>query len=398
MRLWLMAVISTTLYTNAYWWTGDGFDYGKRYVADGIFVAASEQVDTTVDLEGQYVLPPLADAHNHNLQTPYLVENFAQGYVDQGVLYGAMLCGSPSSAAQTRELLAATALDIRLAGACVSSSDGHPLRMAMGGVGENAKQAPEAIYDKGYIVIDQPSDIAAKRRLFEQAGGDLSKLILVHHEDDARRNNETYFGLNGLTAEVFVNLVNELHKNGQTVVVHTESAADFALAVSAGVDWIGHLPGYHWHEGKTADDYRLSETVVQQAAAQGIAVIPTASVVNLFNGLNEQEVAQVQALQKENLHLLQHAGVTLLSGSDLFMGSVVDELLYLQQFDFTPAELLMMSTFTTPKALFPQRNIGRLDDGYEASFVSFERNPMNDLEHLSSPVYVVKQGRQLQTP
>ncbi|WP_258807732.1 amidohydrolase family protein [Pseudidiomarina sp. CB1] len=98
------------------------------------------------------------------------------------------------------------------------------------------------------------------------------------------------------------------------------------------------------------------------------------------------------------LHLLRHAGVTLLSGSDLFMGSVVDELLYLQKADFTPEELLIMSTFTTPKVLFPQRNIGRLDEGYEASFVSFDRNPMNDLEYLRSPAYVVKQGRQLQTP
>lgn len=396
MRLVVLALLSVTLYSNGYWWDGTGFEYGQRYVADGEFVDATAEITTKIDLAGQFVLPPLADAHNHNLQNPFLADRFAQRYIEQGVLYGAMLCGNPQTAEQTRKTLRGFHLDMRIAGACISSSDGHPLRMAMGGSGENAKRAPETIYDQSYIVVDDVSDIAAKQALFEQAGGHLSKLILVHHEDDTRRNNPTYFGVNGLEEEVVAPLVDALHKLGHTVVAHTESAADFALAVEAGVDWVGHLPGYHWHDGKDANDYRVSEIAAQQAALRDIAVIPTASVVNLFE-LTKVQRQQVQRLQAENLATLRQAGVRLLAGSDLFMGSIIDELVYLEQFDFSRTELLNMVTQTTPRALFPNRQLGALRVGYEASFVSYSNNPLEDLEQLRNPNYVVKNGHHLLT-
>lgn len=394
MRLIVFALLSATLYSNAYWWNGSGFTYGDRYVADGQFVAETTEIEETIDLAGQFVLPPLADAHNHNLQSPFLAERFAQRYIQQGVLYGAMLCGDPSSAAQTRNYLAQVQLDMRVVGACISSSDGHPLRMAMGGSDDDAKRTPESIYDNNYIVIDTPSDINKKKTLFDEAGGDLSKLILVHHEDDSRRQNPRYFGVNGLSAEVVPPLVADLHRRGQTVVAHTESAADFALAVAAGVDWIGHLPGYHWHDGKVASDYRLTQEAVNQAAAQGTLVIPTAAVVTLF-GLSQHELEKVQRLQAENLALLRQTGVTLLAGSDLFMGSVIDELLYLEQLNFSRVELLTMATQTTPRALFVERQIGALASGYEASFVTYRQSPLRDLQHLRAPQHVVKRGQHL---
>lgn len=397
MHYLLLVALSATLYTNAYWWNGESFSFGERYVEDGYFVETSSDVVNTVDLGGNYVLPPLADAHNHNLQNPYLAERFAQRYINSGILYGAMLCGDPESAKATETLLAEKKLDILVAGACVSSSDGHPLRMAMGGLGESAQVAPEAIYDKSYIVVDTVKDIAAKQPLFAQAGGRLTKLILVHHEDSTRRGDKTYFGVNGLRPEVVAPLVQAAHRRNQIVVVHTESAADFSLAVNAGADWIGHLPGYHWHAGKSAAAYRLSDSSVQRAAARDIAVIPTASVVSLFK-MDARQRAEVQKLQAENLSKLREAGVTLLAGSDLFMGSVIDELIYLQQFDFTARELLNIATQVTPKKLFPQRAIGRLANGFEASFVSYTKDPLTDLEVLRTPQRVIKKGVPLHRP
>ncbi|RUO63158.1 amidohydrolase family protein [Pseudidiomarina insulisalsae] len=389
MRSLYLIAITVTLYSNAYWWNGNEFVFGDRYVTNTHFSDETEQaVDATVDLNGQFIIPPLADAHNHNLQNPALAQRFQQRYIQQGVLYGAMLCGDPASAAETRLILSQAQLDMRVAGACVSSSDGHPLRMAMAA----GERSPEEIYDKSYIVIDERTDIDAKAGLFERAGGDLTKLILVHHEDIARRDNNDYFGLNGLQPEVVAPLTRTLQERGQTVVVHTESAADFALAVTAGVDWIGHLPGYHWHEGKSAVDYRLTAEVIDAAAAQKTKVILTASVVELFKSMSEEQKARVQQLQHENIAALRNAGVTLLSGSDLFMGSVVDELIYLQQFDFTAAELLEMATYTTPRVLLPQRDIGRLQEGFEASFLAFEHNPLRDLTELKQPTRVVRQG------
>ena len=52
-----------------------------------------------MDLRGQVLVPPLAEAHNHNLQTAWGWQQFAQRYLDEGVFYAAMLCGDPASVA-----------------------------------------------------------------------------------------------------------------------------------------------------------------------------------------------------------------------------------------------------------------------------------------------------------
>ncbi|MFC0446185.1 amidohydrolase family protein [Pseudidiomarina halophila] len=394
-----VSVHSAEVYRNGKWWDGSDFVATTFYVEDGVFVdpGAVEKVSISHDLQGAFVLPPLADAHNHNLQSPWLADNFHDRYLKQGILYGAMLCGSHSSAKLTRERLKLAGLpSIKVAGACLSSSDGHPLRMALKSREGQPDVAPDRIYDKSYLVIDTVADINKKWPLIEQGAVDLVKIIIVHHEDQTRRDNEEFFGVNGLSAEVVVALVPFLQERGLRVVAHTESAADFALAVAAGVDWIGHLPGYHWSTGKTAAAYRLTEEVAAQAAAKGIHVIPTAGVVNLFSDLSPAQRQQVQALQRENLRRLRQAGVSFLTGSDQFMGSVVDELIYLREIlGFDAQALINSATRTTPQALFPGRKVGKLEIGFEASFNVYQTNPVTDFSNLSAPAQVVQQGAEV---
>ncbi|MFC7158932.1 amidohydrolase family protein [Pseudidiomarina halophila] len=159
---------------------------------------------------------------------------------------------------------------------------------------------------------------------------------------------------------------------------------------------MGHLPGYHWSTGKTAAAYRLTEEVAAQAAAKGIHVIPTAGVVNLFSDLSPAQRQQVQALQRENLRRLRQAGVSFLTGSDQFMGSVVDELIYLREIlGFDAQALINSATRTTPQALFPGRKVGKLEIGFEASFNVYQTNPVTDFSNLSAPAQVVQQGAEV---
>jgi len=47
---------------------------------------------------------------------------------------------------------------------------------------------------------------------------------------------------------------------------------------------------------------------------------------------------------------------------------------------------------TTPRVIFPDRSIGRLARGYEASFVALDSNPLESLDAWDDIAMVVKQG------
>lgn len=394
--IWTTEAAEAVHYKNGYWYQNGTFRAMDWYVQDGRFVELVDgAVAEVVDLGGGYVIPPYAEAHNHNLQSPWLADNFAPAYHQKGIFYAAMLCGNHATAGKTRQTLKDAGLvDVVLAGACISSSDGHPLRMAINSRRtDDSEPNPEDLYDRSYIVIDSPEEIPQKWPLIASGSNDLVKIVLVHHERAERRNSEKFFGVNGLTAETVKALVPFLQERGRRVAAHTESAADFALAVAAGVDWIAHLPGYNWWEGRTAADYYLSDQAIAQAAEKNIAVIPTAGVVALMGDKSSNRRQAIAALQRDNLQRLRQAGVTLLTGSDRFDADVLSEVNYLAGLDmFTRSELLEMLVHVTPKALFPARRIGRLAEGYEASFLVLEGNPLVDFEHLKNIRLRVKQG------
>jgi len=396
----LMAAASAsaaTRYDNGLWWNGSEFVAESRHVIDGFFT--DDQPDDTaviIDLDGQYVIPPYAEAHNHNLQNPWLAGRFSEAYVEAGIFYAMMMCGSSQTRDATIDALAATPLEVVLVDACITSSDGHPVRMALQPSHEGAPTPePEDIYDRSLIIMDSVADIEDKWPLITPSDAGVVKIILVHSEDDSRRGDEEFFGVNGLEHEVALKLVPFLQDKGLRVAAHAESAADFAVAVEAGVDFIAHVPGYHWWDGHDEHSYRLDEKVVARAADQGTYVITTTSVVDLFSGQDAEKRQRVQELQAENLASLRAAGVPVLMGSDRFDANILVEYDYLAELGvFDEQELLNMLTRDTARAIFPGRRIGELSAGHEASFLVLSDNPLQVRSALKTPVLrVVKGGR-----
>ncbi|HEY6403042.1 MAG TPA: hypothetical protein VI479_16605, partial [Blastocatellia bacterium] len=60
--------------------------------------------------------------------------------------------------------------------------------------------------------------------------------------------------------------------------------------------------------------------------------------------------------------------------------------------------LLKMWCEATSQAIFPRRKIGRLAEGYEASFVLLDGNPLQDFEQVKAIRMRLKQGNLLDTP
>jgi predicted amidohydrolase YtcJ len=59
---------------------------------------------------------------------------------------------------------------------------------------------------------------------------------------------------------------------------------------------------------------------------------------------------------------------------------------------FDNRTLLQTLTEGTPQAIFPKRKIGSLRDGYEASFLACDGNPLEDLKNIKSISVRFKQG------
>lgn len=385
---------SAVEYRDGLWFDGEGFRPGTWYAVDGVLTRRRPaQVDRVVDLQRGHVLPPLAEAHNHNLQNAWGVRNFRDRYIADGVQYAAMLCGSAGDGPRMREAIGAQApLEVLFADACISSSDGHPLAMARRNA-DGSLRPVEEVHDHDYLVIDSPADLERKWPRVRAARPDLVKAILVHSERPQRRGDPRYHGLNGLRPELLAPLVRRAHADGLRVAVHVESAADFRVAVEAGVDMIAHLPGYQIWDGRDEADYRLDDASIALAAQRRIPLIATANAAQMLAGGDAAKLARVQALQKDNLRRLLAAGVPIAVGSDRFDATVRSEIDYLAALELMPAAQLWRAALEfTPRLLFPQRRIGRLAEGYEANFIVVGEDPLRGPQALRDIRLKVRRG------
>jgi imidazolonepropionase-like amidohydrolase len=389
---------------NAQWFDGKGFvKRGTLYVRDGKFSNQKiKKPQRNLDLAGQFLIPPLAEAHNHNLQNGWGYTRYANSYLHSGVFYAAMHCGEPQGVALARGLANQPAApDVLFVSACVTSSDGQPLAQLLGSeAGTAAKLKLEDVADKQLLIMDSPEQVAQKWALVGPRKTDLVKMMLSRSESPELRGDPKQLGRLGLKPEVVPAIVKRAHQDGFRVIAHVETAGDFALALQAGVDWIDHLPGYFFHEGSNAEAYRISPELAAEAAKKHVAVITGTAAATLFRATPETQAA-VRRLQTENLQTLKGAGVKLLLGSDVFNGGALTELQHLDALGVLDrASLLRMASSITPQALYPKRRLGCFEAGCEASFLLLAANPLNDLAALARIQLRVKQGRilSLQSP
>lgn len=385
---------------NAQWFDGQGFKRGTLYVTDGKFTAQKpKRVNRRLELKSQFLIPPLAEAHNYNLQNDWGVSHYAQRYLQDGVFYAAMLCGDPAGVDPVRGRLAGPeAPDVLFVTACITSSDGQPLgALLAAAAAASAPSAPQLqdFADKTVLVMDKPEDVERKWPLVGTRRTDWVKLVLSYSDKPELRGRPELVGKLGLTAETAAAIVRQAHKTGLRVVAHVDSAADFEAAVRAGADLIAHLPGYFNHYGDGPERFLISPEVAALAARQKTAVITATATTTLFKPEPEQ-LESLRQTQAHNLQTLKSAGVPLLLGSDVFTETALVELRNLASLQvFSNAELLRIATIETPRALFPKRQLGCFEPGCEASFLLLAANPLLDLEAATRPLLRVKQGRLL---
>ncbi len=376
---------------NARWFDGRQIQRGNLYVEDGVFVARKPaRVNRKMDMRGQVLINPLAEAHNHNLQTAWGWGQFADKYIDEGVFYAAMLCGDPASVAEVRPLAATPeAPDVSFVTACITASDGYPLAAVLPNPSAEAAAAQNQV-----VLIDSPEQAIQQWPAIKARGGTWLRLVLAHSERPELHGRPDTFGRLGVRPDTALTLTRLAHAESMRVVAHVETAADFDAALAAGVDAIAHLPGYANTLDEPAERFAISEAAAAQAARQRTAVITTTAATALFK-LDDARLAALRDVQRTNLGRLQAARVPVLVGSDVFIGTARAELHALDDLGMDRASLLRLATQDTPRALFPGRKIGCFDPGCEASFLVLGGDPIADLAQVDMPMLRVKQGRLL---
>ena len=258
------ATAETTAFTNGQWWSPNGFVEGDRYAEDGVFIEApAGPPDRTVDLGGAWIVPPFGEAHNHNLDDAARAAAMSRTYLSAGILYVKVPNSSGDGNPAIRPLVnRPDTVDAIYSLGGITAPGGHPIRLYGFLSRFSGQERPgETFEGDAFHLVTTEADIDPVLDRLAPAGADFVKLYLLGSEHYAERADDpAFYGYRGLDPVLAPLLVEAAHARDLRVSVHVETAADFRTAVAAGADEINHLPGYTWHRGSTADDYRLIES------------------------------------------------------------------------------------------------------------------------------------------
>lgn len=388
-------IAPTYAFTNGNWYNGDAFTPATWYSVGGkLTKKAPAKVDSVVDLSGRWVIPPLGDAFSSCVAGNSSTANQLKFYAEEGVFYLQILGNTLEQRKTVEQALTQPGLpDVAFANGGITCLLGYPFLQYEGlahGVRnpqtlaeryEEIKNNRKAEGD-GYWFVDSKSALdKIWPKLREQKPGVLSIYLL---DADHSGGKET----KGLTPDMAKAVVKKAHKANLRVFAHVETAADVALGLKIGVDGFANLPGHHWDGKGDAKKYTIGDEDLKKLAKKKTPVVPLLSHAQTQGGRTGAAQDQAKLLK----HLLDN-GVNVVIGSDDMQRTIRGELNYwFQSGELDYAQTLKILCVNTPQAIFPNRKIGRLDEGYEASFLVLSDNPLVNLLKLRAIAFKVKDG------
>ncbi|WP_447968886.1 amidohydrolase family protein [Nitrospira sp. M1] len=415
-------------FTNGQWFDGRTFQDTIFYVKNGLLTKTRPQVvDETINLNGQFVLPPFGEAHTHNVEGPWNIDHTILTYLQHGIFYVKNLNNIREFSEQIQDKInSSQSIDVAFAHGGLTSTTGHPIALY-----ENllrlhryepiiGKKAQGWFNNRAYFVIDSNQDldrtwpkiIAGKPDFLKIYIGQISPVAPHAHAPQAQFHR-------GLHANLIDPIVRRAHKNGLRVSAHVETAADFRQAVLRGVDEVAHTPGWYLPTVKHASATILQKHDADLALQHNVTVVST-TVAGAFppaghhqhghasphaddshaRGNHQKPTQQpiqqtAETIQRDNLQLLHRQGVKIAIGSDHAETSRAEALHLHDLGIFDNLTLLKLWCENTAATIFPHRKIGRLTEGYEANFIVLQGNPIQDFEQIRHITLRVKQGKPL---
>ena len=394
------------VYRGASVWNGGGFEVRDLAVSKGKVLSRYEEDKNThiVDIKNRFILPALANGHQH---LTYPNKKNSEQFLDAGVFYvwNPNILNSVLDKEFAAFFARSDTADVKVSGGGITEKGSHPEPLYVRILGPNVYggKGYDELYKDAFLYGRNRDEIIESLDQLDAVGVDFVKIYLLGSEKyeapgpDGAPNSTT--GLNPANVPF---LVEQAHARNLPVVAHIETRHDFRVAVDAGVDFAGHLPGYGVASESGVEARRLTDDDIAVAVESGIKVMPTYQVggsraAQALAENPEDEEAQRRAeltmnLQRDNLERLHEAGVPVIAGTDLAPGLLRFELERWEEIGaMSRADVLKRAVATGP-ALFPERKIGCLKQGCEADFIVLTANPRENLDALDSIVARAKAG------
>ena len=373
---------SVQRFVGGLWFDGRSFAPRTVYSVNGVFRMSHDgPVDATHDLRGRVVVPPFAEAHNHHFMEGMDYRSQIATHLAQGIFYAKNSNAMQRLTDPVRpHLNTPESVDVLFAGGGLTATGGHPVQIY--DYIADRKMFPgwgrDEMKNQAYFIVDTERDLEAQWPLIKAGRPDFVKAYLEYSEEYERRQSDPqFYGRRGLDPKLLPKIVAKAHRDGLRVAVHVNTAADFRNALAARADEIAHLPLE-----------RLAEEDARRAARQGTVVVTTT-----LSHRPAGHVADLDGVHRHNLRLLHAAGVPLAVGTDDNNRTALDEAMNLARLGvFDNATLLRLWAEVTPQTMFPGRKIGMLKDGYEASFLALNDNPLENFAHVKRISVRFKQG------
>jgi imidazolonepropionase-like amidohydrolase len=393
-----------TRYVNGRWFDGARFVEGSMYsTASGELTNRRPRGQVReIDLQGGYVVPAYGDAHHHGIDGEAGLDAEIAAFLRDGIFYVKNPNVIPDllTPAVRARINRPDSIDVVFANGGITATGGHPGplhdRLADQGVFPGLRR--EHMPERAYFAIDDLGDLATTWPKVLAGRPDFIKVFLNGRARLAQSGKAG--GAAGASPEVVRALVRRAHRAGLRVTAHVDTGDDFAAAVQAGVDELGHMPAYNPTGAAPMDAFLITDDAAAEAARRGVVVTPTAGVAARLGGgrWSEAQKAAVVDVHRRNLETLRRHRVTLAIGSDGISGEAPfvtarSEIEYLAANRLTsPLELLRMWAVNTPKTIHPDRKVGELRPGYRADFLVLEGDPLVDVANLHRVRLRIKAG------
>lgn len=258
----------------------------------------------------------------------------------------------------------------------------------------------------GGITDNEPSWVGTPEHSIGVLANDVSEMITEvrrqckHGVDFIKLADSTWGDTQLIAPEELSAVVQEAHRRGARVTIHSRGAGSTRAAAEAGVDWILHAD--------LATDAELE--VVAEA---GVRLMPTmtflrrgAEVGSEF-GRGPREMDRLKRHWESAVHMLERAralGVTVMCGTDSGNSPLMpygqlhahEAEILVRYGGYTPLEAIVASTKNTAFALGLEDELGTLEPGKLADVIILTSDPLADIRVLQGGRHlatVIKDGK-----
>jgi imidazolonepropionase-like amidohydrolase len=336
-----------------------------------------------LDLQSQFVLPGLMDAHVH-----LTLEGGPSATFEHDEAYTLL-----ATLKQAQRTLAAGFTTVRDLGGrnyvefvvrrAIEDGLFQGPRLVLAGK-IVSMTSPGADYWPGmYAEADGPDAVRRAAREQLKRGADVIKLMATGSAMTPGEQPAPQY-----TVEEMRAAVDEAHKAGKPASAHATGIQGIRNALEAGVDHIEH--GSYLHEDPQA---------VESMAQRGVWLVPTCKVFQVVvergeaAGIPGWMVEQNRLEAESNLRSLRAAvaaGVPIALGTDAggplnFHGENAGELAYLVQAGLSPLEAIQAATWNAARCVGLADRAGSLEPGKWADLIVVREDPLRDICVLARP-------------